>query len=250
LGGLIVVDDLVPTSPNLVAGANEAGYHLRNVNYGRDYTADIVADIAAAEEGSICLKCGSPMRAVRGVEVGNIFKLGARYSEAMGCHFRDQDGISKPIMMGSYGIGSGRLLACIAEEHHDAYGLIWPIMVAPYAVHLAVLTGKGGEGMENTDVVADRLYAELQKAGIEVLYDDRQESPGVKFNDADLIGLPIRLTVSDRALKAGGVEYKRRDRPEKQIVSLAEIVSAVQAEIAILEAEIAARVVEIPFDER
>jgi prolyl-tRNA synthetase len=245
--GMIVVDDMIPKSPNLVAGANEPGYHLRNVNYGRDYTADVIADLAAASEGDACVECGGALRAVRGVEVGNIFKLGTRYSEAMGCHFRDQDGISKPVIMGSYGIGTGRLLACIVEEHHDEYGLIWPVSVAPYMVHLVVLKGKGTEGVEDSEAYAERLYAELQVAGIEVLYDDRDESPGVKFNDADLIGLPIRLTVSARAMKQGGVEFKRRDQKEKRVIPSTEIVATIQAEIDNLYADIFAKVVEVPF---
>jgi len=247
--GMIVVDDMIPKSPNLVAGANEPGYHLRNVNYGRDYSADVIADIAAAGEGDACEECGGALRAVRGVEVGNIFKLGTRYSEAMGCHFRDQDGISKPVIMGSYGIGTGRLLACIVEEHHDEFGLIWPVSVAPYTVHLVVLKGKGTEGVEDSEANAERLYAQLQTAGIEVLYDDRDESPGVKFNDADLIGLPIRLTVSARAMKQGGVEFKRRDKKEKRILPSADIITAIQAEIDDLYAELNDKVIDVPFSE-
>jgi len=247
-GVIIVVDDVIPVSPNLVAGANEPGYHLRNVNYGRDYSADVIADIAAAAEGVACVECGGALQALRGVEVGNIFKLGTRYSEVMGCHFRDQDGISKPVIMGSYGIGTGRLLACIAEEHHDEYGLIWPVSVAPYTVHLVVLKGKGAEGAEDSEASAERLYTDLQAAGIEVLYDDRDESPGVKFNDADLIGLPIRLTVSIRAMRQGGVEYKRRDQKEKRIIASTEIITAIQAEIGNLYAELNAKMIEAPFN--
>lgn len=228
---LVVVDDAIPTSPNLVAGANQPGYHMRNVNYGRDYRAQIIADIAAAGEGDACPECSNPLRSVRGVEVGNIFKLGTRYSEAMGCTFLDSDGGQKPVIMGSYGIGSGRLLACIAEEHHDDYGLKLPITVAPYQVHLIALAGKGSQ--ETTDL-ANQLYQELLQAEIEVLYDDREESPGVKFNDADLIGIPLRLTVSERALKRGGVEFKRRDLQEKSILPLSEVIPQTQSEIAAL----------------
>lgn len=249
---LVIVDDLIPHEHNLVAGANEAGFHLRNVNFGRDYQADIIEDIVAVQEGYACHNCGSPLRTTRGVEVGNIFKLGTRYSDAMGCTFLDKDGQSKPVIMGSYGIGSGRLLASVAEEHNDEHGLIWPISIAPYQVNLVMLVGRksqeGKKGSE-TQSAADSLYHELEKAGIEVLYDDRQESPGVKFNDADLIGLPIRLTVSERSLKQGGVEFKRRDRREKEIVNKAEIVSRVQAEIAAMEAVIAAKVVKVPYKE-
>jgi prolyl-tRNA synthetase len=246
--GILVVDDMIPQSPNLVAGANEAGYHLRNVNYERDYTADVVADISAASEGDSCIECGSPLRVVRGVEVGNIFKLGTRYSEAMGCHFRDLDGISKPVIMGSYGVGTGRLLACIVEEHHDEYGLIWPVTVAPFTIHLVVLKGRGDEGIINSEVEAERLYAELEAAGFEVLFDDRDESPGIKFNDADLIGIPIRLTVSSRALKQGGVEFKRRDQKEKRIIPTSEIIPAIQGEIEVLLNEINTKMVDVPFD--
>jgi prolyl-tRNA synthetase len=250
---LVVVDDAIPNSPNLVAGANREGYHLRNVNYGRDYQADIVADIASAEAGSACPQCGTPMQAERGVEVGNIFKLGARYSRALGCNFLDQDGESKPVVMGSYGIGSGRLLACIAEEHHDEYGLIWPVSVAPYPVHLVLLRPKGSQaGSEATNEVtalAERLVEEMEAAGIPSLYDDRDESPGVKFNDADLIGLPIRLTVSERALKQGGVEFKRRDHPEKSILPLDGLVESIRKQIKVLEGELQAGSVEVPFQQ-
>jgi len=231
---IIVADDAIFSSPNLVAGANEAGYHLLNVNYGRDYEADLVCDIAVAREGDACPHCGAPLRAERGVEVGNIFKLGTRYSEALGATFVDREGISRPVVMGSYGIGIGRMLACIAETHHDEHGLLWPISVAPYQVHLtALLRAKSGVAE-----VADRLYADLQAAGVEVLYDDREASPGVKFNDADLIGLPLRLTVGARGLKKGGVELKRRDRQERIFVPVAEVVARVRSEIAALEAEL------------
>jgi len=243
---LVVVDEIIPLSPNLVAGANEDGYHLLNVNYERDYKADIVTDIAAAREGDACSKCAGILKAARGVEVGNIFKLGSRYSEAMGAYYLDADGESKPVIMGSYGIGSGRLLACVAEQYHDEFGLIWPVSVAPYQVHMVVLSGK--DSSENIEA-ADKLYADLQAAGIEVLYDDRQESPGVKFNDADLIGLPIRLTVSSRALQAGGVEFKRRDLSEKEIVPLDEAADKIKDEISELQKVLDGMLKEMPFDE-
>jgi prolyl-tRNA synthetase len=232
---LVIVDDAIPHSPNLVAGANEDGYHLLNTNLGRDYQADQVTDIAAAQDGDACLTCGNPLRAERGVEVGNIFKLGTHYSDLLGCTYLDANGQSQPVVMGSYGIGVGRLMACIAEEHHDEYGLIWPVSIAPYPVHLVVLAGKGST--ETLDI-AERLYADLRSAGIEALYDDRAESPGVKFNDADLIGLPIRLTVSERALKAGGVEMKRRDLSEREVVPTDQVIERLQTEIADLQAQI------------
>jgi prolyl-tRNA synthetase len=207
---LVIVDELAAASPNLVAGANEEGFHYLNTNHGRDYQADLVADIAAAFDGAACPECGAAMRASRGVEVGNIFSLGTRYSEAMGCHFLDEDGQERPVVMGSYGIGVGRLLACVAEEHHDEHGLAWPVSVAPYPIHLVMLAGKS----ESIPAQAEALYQQLVEAGLEPLFDDRPESPGVKFNDADLIGCPLRLTLSERSLKAGGVELKVRKTGE------------------------------------
>lgn len=229
-GIMVVVDDAAAAAPNLVAGANEAGYHLKNVNHGRDYTADIITDIAAAADGDACPHCGERLTAVRGVEVGNIFKLGTRYTETMGATYLDEQGVARPIIMGSYGVGVTRVLACLAEHHHDEQGLIWPITVAPYQVHLVVL--RGGED------TAVALYHQLQQAGVEVLFDDRDESPGVKFNDADLIGLPIRLTVSGRSLQNGGVECKLRRAAERTIIPLADVVSQVQAMIAELRQEV------------
>jgi prolyl-tRNA synthetase len=237
---IVVVDDLIPASPNLVAGANDEGYHLLNVNYGRDYRAGLVADLTVAEEGHACPECGAAMRSSKGVEVGNIFKLGTRYSESMGCTFVDRDGQARPVIMGSYGIGVGRLLACVAEEYHDEQGLTWPVTVAPYQVYIVAL--QGGEE------AAERLYADLRSANVEVLYDDRDERAGVKFNDADLIGIPIRLTVGKRSLEAGGVEVKLRRSADRSIVALADIRSHVTETSKALEAEIADKVVIVPYN--
>jgi prolyl-tRNA synthetase len=225
----------------LVAGANEEGYHLMNVNFGRDHNADIVTDIALARDGDPCPNCNQPLRSSRGVEVGNIFKLGTRYTDALGARYLDANGQLKPILMGSYGIGSGRLLACIVEEHHDEHGLGLPITVAPYQAHLVAL--RGGEKE------AEQLYADLIAANVEVLYDDREATPGVKFNDADLIGTPLRITLGDRSIKAGGAEFKRRDRENKEIVPLNETVARTRAEIDAMFDEINARVVAVPFKE-
>jgi prolyl-tRNA synthetase len=240
-GALIVVDDLVIESPNLVAGANEDAFHYLNTNYDRDYKADVVADIALADDGFACIRCGSPLRTSRGVEVGNIFKLGTDFSKPLGATFLDENGKAQPIVMGSYGIGSGRLLACAAEEHHDDKGLIWPITITPYEVHLIGL--RGGEKE------VEQLYADLQMAGLDVLFDDREESPGVKFNDADLIGLPIRLTVSERSLKEGGVELKLRREADRRNVKLADAVGEVVKIIGDLLAEIDAQVVTVPYED-
>jgi len=244
-GIIIVVDDSISSSPNLVAGANEIDYHLLNTNYSRDYTADIVTDIAAAGEGHACPDCGSPLRVSHGVEVGNIFKLGTRYSDALGCTFLDKDGQQKPVIMGSYGIGVGRLMACIAESHHDEHGLTWPVTVAPFHVQLVLLRGKGTSNLEET---ADNIYSNLQTAGIEVLYDDRDESPGVKFNDADLIGCPLRVTVSERAFGEGGVEMKLRREQTKMIVPIEEITSRSKSLLAALETGILNKVVSVKYN--
>jgi prolyl-tRNA synthetase len=226
-GAEVIADELVMSSPNLVAGANEEGWHLLDTNAGRDWQPDVVADITAAEDGDGCSVCGSPLRTERGIEVGNIFKLGTRFSHAFGATYLDPDGNAKPIVMGSYGIGLGRLLACIAEEHHDERGLRLPVAIAPYPVHLTVLRGSDSEAGE----VAERVYGSLEAAGIGVLYDDRGERPGVQFADADLIGLPLRLTVSERSLKAGGIELKRRDADQTRIVAEEDLILEVRAEL-------------------
>jgi prolyl-tRNA synthetase len=227
----IVVDDLVAQSPNLVSGANKAGFHLKNVNYGRDYSAQFVADIVAARDGDRCFRCDHPLYTTRAVEVGNIFQLGTRYSEDLGCFFTDTNGEQKPILMGSYGIGVGRLLACIAEEHHDEHGLIWPASVAPMCVHMVLLPGRQSDN--SLILAADQLYNTLEKEGIEVLFDDRPESPGVKFNDADLIGIPLRLTVSERLWVNREIEIKRREKPERNIIPISQAVAFINKELGL-----------------
>jgi prolyl-tRNA synthetase len=202
----IVVADLSARTPNLVAGANREGYHLLNVNLGRDYEPDFIADIAMAEAGTPCPVCGTPLEESRGIEVGNIFKLGTKYSLPLGARYLDDEGLEHPIVMGSYGFGVSRMLAAVAEHHHDDRGLRWPATIAPFDIHLVSLGSA-----PDVRVSADSLHEQLTAAGYEVLYDDRDESAGVKFADADLIGVPIRATVSARSMKAGGVELKRRD---------------------------------------
>jgi len=240
---LVIVDDLIPQCPNLVAGANEVGYHLRDTNYGRDYEAPFVADIVAAQDGDLCRQCGASLRTSRGVEVGNIFKLGTRYTTALGGMYLDRDGTEKPVVMGCYGIGSGRTLACVLEEHHDEKGICFPISIAPYHVHCVAMTQRAPEVAD----IANRLYQDAWAQGIEVLLDDRDATPGVKFNDADLIGLPLRITIGPRSLKAGGIELKFRDQDETRLVPLDDIVSTLRSEVDRLLAESRARAVEVPF---
>ena len=232
---IAVVDDSVAKSNNLVAGANEAGYHYLNTNFGRDYKAN-VADIASAKQGYICADCGKPLNSSRGVEIGNIFQLGTRYSEAMNCYYQAEDGTRKPVIMGSYGIGIGRLLACLAEEYNDESGLKLPISVAPYQVHLISLV--------KDTAIGEQIYEELTKAGLEVLYDDRKESAGVKFADADIIGIPVRLTIGNRSLKEGKVEVKIRATGETTSYLVADLADEVKAEIAKLQKDIDDHIVE------
>jgi prolyl-tRNA synthetase len=215
-GTTVVADDLVALSANLVAGANKPGYHLLNTNVPRDYQPDIVADIAAAFEGAPCPGCNSPVRLVRGVEVGNTFKLGTKYSKALGATFLDEQGQQRDIVMASYGIGVGRLMACIAQGSHDDRGLIWPLAVAPFQVYLVGLDLHD----DQVRTAAEAMYAGLGKHGIEVLYDDRDERAGVKFNDADLLGIPLRVTISLRTLQKDAVELKARTSRDAEFVAL------------------------------
>jgi prolyl-tRNA synthetase len=217
---LVVADSLAARSPNLVAGANREGFHLRNVNVGRDFTPDVVADISSAMEGDPCPRCGQPLLLRNGIEVGNIFKLGAKYTDALGATYLGEDGERHPIIMGSYGIGLGRSVACIVESHHDEKGIAWPDQVAPYAAHLVAIGAGRDAAVRET---AERLHRLALDAGREILYDDRDESPGVKFNDAELMGMPWILTVSPRSLAAGGVEVTRRATGERATRPLADV---------------------------
>jgi prolyl-tRNA synthetase len=226
---IVIVDDSVKKSNNLVAGANEKGYHLLNTNFGRDYTGK-VADIASAKDGYTC-QCGHTLKENRGIEVGNIFQLGTRYSEAMNCYFTDEDGKNKPVIMGSYGIGVGRFLACLAEEYTDEKGLSLPISVAPYQVHLINLI--------KDKALSEKIYEDLSNAGVEVLFDDRKESPGVKFTDADLIGIPIRITLGNRSVKEGKAEVKfRKNLDDNQLFDLDTLTSKILESIKTLKQEL------------
>jgi prolyl-tRNA synthetase len=229
----IVIDESVRDSPNLVAGANRVGWHTQNTNPGRDYQPDLVADVAAAEAGFPCPRCGEPLTAERAIEVGNIFKLGTRYSKALGAEYLDEEGISHPILMGSYGIGSGRVTATVVEQHHDERGIVWPASIAPFDVSLMWI---GAADEAEPQGAADRLYGELVDAGIDVLYDDRPERAGVKFNDADLIGNPVRVSVSARTLARGEAEIKPRAESEARFVPLDQVTTAVRE---ILEGQMA-----------
>ena len=211
-----IMDDSVLLGSNFLVGANKPDTHLQNANHTRDFQLEEVTDIALAEEVQPCIKCGEPLEALRGIEVGHIFKLGTFYSETLGVYYLDSEGNRRPVIMGCYGIGVGRLLAAAIEQNHDEQGIIFPAPIAPYQVHIV--------GLNLTDEAvsqeADALYDRLWDAGIECLYDDRpDESAGVKFNDADLLGLPIRLVISRRALKNGAVEIRRRAGDDKPVLT-------------------------------
>ena len=220
----VIADDSIHLGSNFVVGANKDDHHLLNANCPRDFEADIVTDIALAEAGHACSNCGSSLETRRGIEVGHVFKLGTRYSEVIGAYFPGQDGIKRPIIMGCYGIGIGRLLSAAIEQHHDESGIVYPTPIAPYHVSLLALN------VENREVAeaGEATYDVLSKAGIQVLYDDRSESAGVKFNDADLLGLPVRLVVSARNLRQDALEVKRRSESEASSVPRDQVVARVQ----------------------
>ena len=206
----IVVDSELVGAKNMCAGANKTDYHVKNVNYGRDYKGDIVADLKLLRAGDPCPVCGQPVKEARGIEVGQVFKLGTKYSEAMGAYYKDENQQDKLIVMGCYGIGVTRTMAAVVEQHHDENGIIWPMSVAPYHVTITLVSNTD----EQQVAVANDIYEKLEAAGVEVLLDDREERPGVKFKDADLLGIPIRITVG-RGVANGVVEYKLRREADK-----------------------------------
>jgi len=207
----VVVDSELTGLRNLCTGACKVDTHLLNVNYGRDYTGDIVTDLKLIQEGMPCPACGTPVKIVRGIEVGQVFKLGTKYSLSMGAFYKDEDMTDKPIVMGCYGIGVTRTLAAIVEQHHDENGIIWPMSVAPY--HAIVTVVKPDDPVQMA--LGEEIYNKLNEAGVETLLDDREERPGVKFKDADLIGIPLRITVG-RGAPEQIVEFKKRTSPDKE----------------------------------
>ena len=225
----VVVDSELPGLKNLVAGACRRDYHLKNVNYGRDYKGDIVKDIKVLKEGDPCPVCGEPVKHARGIEVGQVFKLGTKYSESMGATYKDENQEEKPVVMGCYGIGVTRTLAAVVEQHHDKDGIIWPVAVAPY--HVIITLMKPDDDVQLA--LAEKIHDELAAKGVEVMLDDRDERPGVKFKDADLLGIPVRITVG-RMAPEGKVEYKLRRDAEKVEMTAEE---AVKAATALIEAE-------------
>jgi prolyl-tRNA synthetase len=201
----LIIDLEVAAMKDFIAGANETGYHLVNVNVERDFKASAIKDIRRIAEGDACPSCGDTIKLAQGIEVGHIFKLGTKYSRVMDCVYLDENGVEQPMVMGCYGIGISRTMAAVIEQNSDADGIIWPMSVAPY--HVLIIPVNTADAVQAE--LAEKLYADLSEAGLEVLLDDRNERPGVKFKDADLIGIPIRITVGKRAGE-GIVEYKLR----------------------------------------
>ncbi len=214
--GRVLADPSVTVLRDAVCGAGEEGAHFIHVSCPRDIQAETVS-IRQVATGDTCVRCGQPLRTYRGIEGGHIFVLGTHYTEKMNATFLDHDGKSKPIVMGCYGIGVSRLVATAVEQHHDEHGICWPMQIAPYHVVLVQL-GKSDAVSE----AAQTLYGELTAQGVEVLYDDRDERPGAKFKDADLLGIPLRLTVGERGLGTGTVELKARTSAQAETVPLAE----------------------------
>ena len=220
-----IADESITNGGNFVVGANKDDTHYRNANYPRDFDADLVTDIALTEPGHKCANCGAELEFTRGVEVGHIFKLGTFFSESLGAFFLDSDGEQQPITMGCYGMGIGRILAAAIEQNHDDQGIVFPAPIAPYDVHLVALNMSD----EAVAVAATDLYDRLWAAGIEVLFDDRTDAAaGVKFNDADLMGLPVRLVVSPRNLRQSAVEMRGRTAEEVEMVALDDVVAGVR----------------------
>jgi prolyl-tRNA synthetase len=223
----IVVDSELVGQKNLVAGACEKDHHIINVNYDRDYKGDIVTDLKLIKAGDRCPVCGAPVRLARGIEVGQVFKLGTKYSKSMGAYYKDENMEDRLIVMGCYGIGVTRTLAAVVEQHHDENGIIWPVSVAPYHAIVTIVTS----GDETQEALAEAIYQELLKAGVEALLDDRKERAGVKFKDADVLGIPVRITVGKKAAE-GIVEYKLRKDPAHSELSAQDAAAQAIAYIA------------------
>ena len=226
--GEIFVDTAASQVPDAVCGANAADQHLQHVVYGRDYTGQVV-DLRSVVDGDVCGECGSQLKRYRGIEAGHIFVLGTHYSQKMGATYLDQEQKKQTLVMGCYGIGVSRLVAAAIEQHHDEFGIAWPISIAPYQVHLVQL----GDG-ERVESAVREIEKGLEAKGLEVLVDDREERPGVKFKDADLIGIPLRVTVGDRGLDKGQVELKRRTVKESRNIEVAGAVEAIWQEVELL----------------
>lgn len=221
----IIVDSRITKMKNLVVGGNETDYHIKNVNYGRDFKGEVVEDLLLVQEGDVCPKCDTVLTMDRGIEVGNIFQLGNKYSKDLGAKYLDENGKAENFLMGSYGIGVSRSVAAVVEQYHDDKGIIWPLNIAPYQLIITIINTKNEEQLD----LGEKLYKEFTDLGVEVLLDDRNERAGVKFNDRDLIGIPIRIVVGKRAGESV-VEYSLRNEEDKIEVDVEEVVDLVKKE--------------------
>lgn len=223
----ILADQEVMSLVNVIAGANEKDYHLLNVNPKRDFQVDEVADLRVAVEGDLCPKCGALLKATKGIEVGHIFKLGTKYSQSLKANFLDENGKEKPFIMGCYGIGVGRTAAAAIEQNYDQNGIIWPMPIAPYHVVIVPVSIKD----QQQRMIAEKIYQELLETGVEVVLDDRNERPGVKFKDADLIGFPLKIVIGPKAIEENMIEIKVRKTGEEERVALGQVVDRIKARI-------------------
>jgi prolyl-tRNA synthetase len=231
----IYADGILRGATGMTTGANEDGFHLRHVSIERDIKVTKWCDLRTVRAGEACVATGKPLKIRRAIEVGHVFKLGTKYSEAMESSFLDVDGQRKPTVMGCYGIGVTRTLQAVIEQSNDANGIIWPISVAPYDVEVMAINAQHAESVK----IVEQLIAELEASGLAVLYDDRDERPGVKFKDADLVGVPIRISVGEKSLAKGGVEVKLRREPAPRIVPVADAVKDVRELVDTLRREVA-----------
>ncbi|MDT3737872.1 MAG: proline--tRNA ligase [Candidatus Kapabacteria bacterium] len=221
----IIADSLLKDANGLISGANQNGYHYKNIDFTRDCTIPEYQDLRTVQAGEPCIINGSPIRVVKAIELGHIFKLGTKYSEALGANFIDSESNEHPIIMGSYGIGAERVLACYIEQHNDSSGIIWEGPLSPFHAHIL---GLNESKFPEVKQIAEKIYLDLSEAGYELLYDDRNESPGIKFNDADLIGIPIQIIVGNKNLVNGKVEIKSRKDGIRQLVDFTDIVSVLK----------------------
>jgi prolyl-tRNA synthetase len=221
---VVVADPSIAAPIGWVTGANEPDHHARNAVLGRDFNVDVWADLVTIVPGDACPRCRQPLSVDRGIEVGHVFQIGTKYSVALDANYTDENGEQHPMVMGCYGIGVSRVVAAIVEEHHDEHGIAWPAALAPYDVHLVAVPGRGEQAAEVT-AQAERIYEELGARGLAVLYDDRDVSPGVKFADADLVGVPVQLVVGAKGLAKGIVERKDRATSTRDDIPLADVIT-------------------------
>jgi len=221
-GARIIADKTVSGMSNAVTGANKTDYHISGVNPGRDFALSTVADIRLAQQGDLCAKCGAELQFSQGIEIGHVFQLGTKYSDVLGASVQDEQGNNKPLIMGCYGIGLNRIMAAAIETYSDENGIVWPMGIAPFQVVIVQLSDSG-----QVAATAEQLYKDLADQGCEVLWDDRQARPGVKFNDADLIGIPLRITVGEKSLAQGKVELKGRTEEQAKLLAPDEAVEAI-----------------------